>query len=75
MKHIYNHETNEEEYICGVCRHRYIYNFDKFRSEGKPFIEFEAPLLCMVEQDWGPDKLEQIKQYACPVCGALQIIV
>ena len=75
MKYICNHETNVEEYICGVCRHRHIHYFDKRRSEGEPFIEFEASLLRMVEQDWGPDRLEKVKQYACPICGVLQVIV
>lgn len=75
MKYTYNCETNKEEYICSVCHHRHVHYFNELRSEGEPFIEFEAPLLRTVEQDWGPSRLEKVKQYACPICGTLQVII
>lgn len=72
----YDRENNCTIYACKICGHTYkeYYDYKKHLSdEGEPFIKMEEPLLTTVSADWGPDRIERVTQYACPVCGVLQI--
>ena len=72
----YNQDTNCEVYTCSVCGHVYhnYYDFDKQAANREaPFVKLEEPLLMTVSCDWGPDGIERVSQYACPVCGVLQV--
>lgn len=72
----YDPDTNCEVYTCGVCGHTYYYYYDhgrRIESAAKPFIKLEEPLLHTARSDWGPDRIERISQYACPICGVLQV--
>ena len=68
--------TNCEVYTCGVCGYVYTeyYNHNKqVANREAPFVKLEEPLLRTVSCDWGPDGIERISQYACPICGVLQV--
>ena len=76
MQSTFNADYNCRIYMCGVCKYLYTeyYDYDKqLHNQEKPFIKMEEPLLRTVERDYGPDTLERINQYACPICGVLQI--
>ena len=76
MKTNFDHENNCENYTCSVCGYTYTHYYDyekQVDNEEKPFVKFEGPLLHVVSGCWEPDRIEKISQYACPVCGVLQI--
>ena len=76
MKTNFDADNNCTIYTCSVCGHVYheYYDYDNcIRNKEKPFIKMEEPLLRTVERDYAPNTLERINQYACPICGVLQI--
>ena len=69
-------EANCETYVCGVCRYIYHEYYDRekqIKNEKEPFVKLEEPLLRTVSRDYEPDRIERVVQYACPVCGVLQV--
>lgn len=78
MKINYDSDNNCEVYTCGVCGYIYHYHYDydkQVDNAEKPFVKLEEPLLHTVSRSWEPDRIERIYQYACPICGVLQIDV
>lgn len=76
MKITYDHDNKCEVQTCGVCGHTYHYYWDydkQHENEEKPFVQLEEPLLHTVRRSWEPVRVEKITQYACPVCGVLQV--
>lgn len=76
MKVTYDSDNNCEVYVCSVCGHTYheYYDYDKrAENEEKPFVKLEEPLLHTVSISWEPDRIERVYQYACPICGVLQV--
>ena len=76
MKVTYDSDNHCEVYTCCVCGHTYheYYNYDKqIENEEKPFVKLEEPLLRTVSRGWEPDRIERVYQYACPICGVLQV--
>ena len=72
----YDDDNHCEVYTCGVCGHTYHYYYDydkRVDYDEKPFVRMEETLLHTVERPWEPNRLEKISQYACPVCGVLQV--
>ena len=72
----YDSDNNCKIYACKVCGYTYneYYDYEKeLHNEAKPFVKMEEPLLHTVRMGWGPDSLDRIFQYACPMCGVLQV--
>ena len=72
----YDNDNNCEVHTCNVCGHTYHYYYDHDKQVDNnevPFVKLEEPLLHTVSKSWEPDRIERIHQYACPICGVLQI--
>lgn len=78
MKINYDSDNNCETYVCSVCGYTYNHYYDYGKqadNEEQHFVKLEEPLLHTVSRSWEPDKIERIYQYACPMCGVLQVDV
>ena len=74
----FDEKNSCEVYKCNVCGHtyHYYYNYEKrIYNKEKPFIKMAESLLHVRSMDWEPDKIKTVTQYACPICGVLQIDV